>query len=214
MDGRMDPRRIVREGYERVAPAYLRWNEEEPSGAQERYTRMACDELPAGGRVLELGCGAGWPTLAALGRRFRTVGVDLSRAQLSLAAERAPGAALVEADLTEVAFAPGSFDGVVAFFVLLHVPRDRWASALTSIRRWLRPGGRLYLCAGTGDDPGSIEEDFLGAPMFFSGWAVPATLRLIEASGFRMVRYEVDPVLEHGTEARFLWLVARAHVAG
>jgi hypothetical protein len=29
-----------------------------------------------------------------------------------------------------------------------------------------------------------------------------------------MVRYELDPVLEHGTEARFLWLVARAHVAG
>jgi cyclopropane fatty-acyl-phospholipid synthase-like methyltransferase len=175
---------------------------------------MARDELPAGGRVLELGCGAGWPTFEALGRRFRTVGVDLSRAQLSLAAARAPGAALVEADLTEVAFAPGSFDGVVAFFVLLHVPRDRWASALASIRSWLRPGGRLYLCVGTGDDPGSLEEDFLGAPMFFSGWAVPATLRLIEASGFRIARHEVDPVVEHGSDARFLWLVARARVAG
>ena len=44
--------------------------------------------------------------------------------QLAIARENAPRARFVRADMTEVDFAPESFDAVVAFYSIIHVPRD------------------------------------------------------------------------------------------
>jgi cyclopropane fatty-acyl-phospholipid synthase-like methyltransferase len=210
MDEATEARSVVREGYARIAEAYLRWIEEEPSPEQESATRELLLGLPAGARVLELGCGPGWPTLDALAERLSVVGVDLSRAQLSLAAGRVPAARLVEADLTRVEFREGVLDAVVSFFVLLHVPREEWADVFVRIRRWLRPGGLLSLCVGAGDNPGAVEPDFLGAPMYFSGWDPPTTLRLLREAGFTIESSSVAKTEEHGEPAAFHWVLARA----
>jgi ubiquinone/menaquinone biosynthesis C-methylase UbiE len=101
--------------------------------------------LPAGGRVLEVGCGRGvaLPVFARLLHPARLVGLDLEPALLDEAQVRleAAGAVaeLVPGDVRRMPFASGSFDLVVDFGTCYHTARP--AAALAEIARVLAPGG-------------------------------------------------------------------------
>ena len=81
--------------------------------------------------------------------------------------------------MTAVVFPPASFDAVVAFYSLTHVPRDDVPPPLGRIREWLRPSGVLIATMGVEDDPGGIEHDWLGVDMYFSHFSAtePAARR-------------------------------------
>jgi SAM-dependent methyltransferase len=186
---------IVERGYDVVADRYL-----ETIGAEDpRHRFLATFTLPDGAEVLDLGCGAGTEAL----RRFRVTGVDLSARQLELARERLPGARLIQADMTEVSFPDASFDGVVALYSLGHVPTERQAPLLAAIARWLRPGGLLLACVPAGAGSVAVEDDWLGAPMFFSPFDPDAL------AGWSALVDEVVPMREwDGAEVAFRWLLA------
>ena len=60
---------------------------------------------------------------------------------------------------------PGTFDAVVSFYSLIHVPIEDQRKLLPKIHRWLRPGG--YLLAIVGFERWTGVEDYLGSPMFW-----------------------------------------------
>lgn len=121
---------------------------------QGRNTRQAAIEiplmvhalgLPAGGRVLEVGCGRGvaLPVLARLLGPSRLVGMDsevsfLEEARASLDAEGCD-AELVPGDVRRMPFPDGAFDLVVDFGTCYHIARA-W-EALIDVARVLSPGG-------------------------------------------------------------------------
>src|SRR5262245_1126025 len=98
----MDRRKqIVQDGYGAVATEYARARRVGPRERKwiERVTAM----LPAGARVLDLGCGNGEPHLVAmLDRGMRVTGVDFSSEQVARARARCPSAVILEDDLCEV----------------------------------------------------------------------------------------------------------------
>ncbi len=91
-------------------------------------------------RVLAVGCG--WGELAEWIARetgAEVVAIDLSPRMVELASERGIDASV--ADVQQLPFADGTFDVVVAAWMLYHVPDlDR---GLADIARVLRPGGTL-----------------------------------------------------------------------
>ncbi len=94
-----------------------------------------------GREVLEAGCGTGL-VLEGLARlATRAVGVDISAGMLEKA--RARGLDVVKGSVTDLPFADDSFDAVVSFKVLAHVPDLR--RALAECARVTRPGGTLVL---------------------------------------------------------------------
>jgi SAM-dependent methyltransferase len=103
--------------------------------------RGAARELPAGPRVLEIGCGNGalLEVLAAAGPGARVVGMDLFREGWG---RRAAAAALVQGDAAAPPFR-ASFHLVGMFDVLEHVPDD--AAVLRQVRAVLAPQGRLVV---------------------------------------------------------------------
>ncbi len=135
--------------------------------------------------------------------------VDVSAAQLELAAQNAPGAQLILADMADVSFAPGSFDAVACFYALTHVPRERHADLIARIVSWLRPGGVVVLTIGSSDNPGAIDPDWLGTPMYFSHFDAPTNRALVQRSGVRLISAEVVDEAERDPGARFLWVVGR-----
>ena len=205
-----DPKEIVARGYDAIAERYLAWSGLRPSAARRRYLALACELIPAGASVVELGCGAGIPMTAALADGRQVTGVDISPAQIRLARRNVPGATFIESDMTSIAIPPGSLDAVVAFYSLTHVPRAELAGLLARIRSWLRPGGIFIATMGVEDDPGSVEAGWLGVDMYFSHYSARRNRRLVEDAGFTIEQADVIAEPEDRHDARFLWVVARA----
>jgi cyclopropane fatty-acyl-phospholipid synthase-like methyltransferase len=113
-----------------------------------------------------------------------------------------------------MAFRSASFDGVVALYVFMHVPRAELAPTFERIFRWLRPGGRLMLSLGTMDGDDRVEE-WLDVPMFFAGSGPGTSGRLLREAGFALelseIREEREP--RYGP-VQFHWVVARKPPAG
>jgi SAM-dependent methyltransferase len=197
----------VERGYDAIAERYA--DHTRANRGPETYFRSFLDRvvgrIPRGGRVLDLGCGAGLISSELL-RTADVIALDRSDAQLSLARANAPRALLVRADMAEVAFHPASFDAVVAFWTLIHVQRDRHASVLSSVRSWLRPGGVFAGTLGTSDSSEDREEDFFGASMAWSHFDAETNRRLLDEAGFHVE--QGDEVFDEGEWA--LWVIATA----
>jgi cyclopropane fatty-acyl-phospholipid synthase-like methyltransferase len=205
----VDPKRVVAEGYDRLGPAYSAWDAENSPEVRSWFLGEVLARLSEGSDVLELGCGSG-PAAAVLSAGRRYVGVDLSRVQLSIARRRVPHATFVRGDFTSMDFRSASFDGVVAFYVFMHVPREELAPTFERAFGWLRPGGRLMLTLSAGDNEDVIEPDWLGVPMFFAGFTPETNERLLRETGFHLEISEVREEVEarYGL-ARFHWVIAR-----
>jgi SAM-dependent methyltransferase len=124
---------------------------------------VAALRLPAGGRLVDLGCGRGGPGLwLARALSASLVGIDFSPVAVELAAQRAPEflgsgrAEFRQATFERTGLADASVDGVVSVDALPFAA-DRVA-ALREAQRILVPGGRLALTVrvrsgGPGDWP-------------------------------------------------------------
>lgn len=128
--------------------------------AEAYATRYAVSEelppflsrLPAGGRILELGCGGGQDSAAMLASGFDVTPTDGSP-ELARQAEKRldrPVKVLLFEDIDFM----DEFDGVWANACLLHVPRPSVAAILGKICSALRSRGVLFASFKTGDAEG------------------------------------------------------------
>jgi SAM-dependent methyltransferase len=98
--------------------------------------------LPAGARILEIGCGTGH-NFEMLGRFGRIDAIEVDDLARELASRRL-GHAVGTAPLPDLPGVPdGSYDLVALLDVLEHIADDK--TSLASIRRKLAPGGRILL---------------------------------------------------------------------
>ncbi len=116
-----------------------------------------CDELDLvaelievrGKRLLELGCGAAWITrqlATRLGARHITATeVDRIQHDKNLAITDLPNVEFRLGSSDSIADPDATYDGVLLFKSLHHVPVTRMDLALTEIHRVLVPGGYLYV---------------------------------------------------------------------
>lgn len=203
-----DPRRLVRRGYDVLGGRYHEWTSANDPRYRLDHLEQLVARLEAGSRVLELGCGPGLPVAQELAPDHVYVGVDVSLTQLRLSRANAPCALLVLADMDDLAFAPASFDAVVAFYSIIHVPRAAHADLFGRIADWLRPGGLFVANLGARDDPGSTDDWIDGVEMFWSSFDAATNEQLLADSGFELERSEVLKNFEDGREVEFLWVVA------
>jgi len=190
----MDFKRIVARGYDRIADEYLKQRQRTLKPHMTSYLDRVMDGLPAGARVLDLGCGPGVPYAAYMSERFDVVGLDISQRQLALARSLVPRAGFVLADLCSPPFKPASFDGIVALYSIIHVPREEHEALFGGLRGLLRPGGRLLAVLGARAWEGT-EQGWLvpGVEMFWSHFGADTYLRMVERTGFRLLLSALEP---------------------
>ena len=202
---------MVRAGYDRLAAEFTAWGARVEGDPRDHFLAEFIDLLPAGGSVLDLGCGAGVPSTRSLAERFRVVGADISDVQIGLARENVPTATFIRADLLDLAFPDGTFDGIVAFYSISHLPREEHPQLFSRIKRWLRPGGMFLASLGAGDISGWTGE-WLGVPMFFSSHDAETNRRVLAGAGLEIVHAEAVTMREPEGDATFLWVICRAEV--
>jgi 2-polyprenyl-3-methyl-5-hydroxy-6-metoxy-1,4-benzoquinol methylase len=123
--------------------------QEIPEGTRPPYMQARLDFLlehvPAGARVLDVGCGEGWFTAALAEAGMEAVGIDVAQEPLRRAREREPDLDLrcVPLEGEWPSLRDVSFDAVWAGEVIEHVADT--AGWLSEVRRVLRSGGALVL---------------------------------------------------------------------
>ena len=200
-------KRTVQAAYDALGASFGAWGEGVVGDPWERFLDELADRLPAGGRVLDLGCGNG-AKIARLAGRFELVAVDLSEEQLRLARDALPGATLVNGDFGDLDFADETFDAVTALYSVMHLPREEHRLLFERIADWLKPGG-LFLASLShvgGDD---WTGEWLGVEMFFSGFDAETNRLLVREAGFELVLDDVVWMREPQGEVAFLWVLAR-----
>jgi len=204
-----DPKRVVADGYDRIAERYVGWSDGGGEDPRDRYLALLEERLAAGAAVLELGCGTGDLSTERLARRFAVTGVDISGRSIALARRNVPTATFLHADMTALRLPSESFDALAAFYSITHVPRDEHAALLRAIAGWLRPAGLLVASMGARSDPGAVEEDWRGVPMYFGHHDAEANRRLVRDAGLRVLSAREESTVEDGTPVTFLWVVAQ-----
>ncbi|MGW7682894.1 methyltransferase domain-containing protein [Kribbella sp. NPDC054772] len=196
---------VVRRGYDAVSVRY-----DEAYGSETKYgdwLEEILTRLPRRGRVLDLGCGSGVPVALVLAEAGHEVtGVDISEVQVSRARARVPAATFIQADATKLNFPAASFDAVLSFYALIHVPLDEQEVLLQRVAEWLRPGGLFVATVGATAWTGA-EENWLGgdAPMWWSQADVSTTRTWIEHAGLQVEREEFVPEGDGGHT--LLWTI-------
>jgi SAM-dependent methyltransferase len=203
-----DPKLTVARGYDKIGEAYGQQATRSRTEQRNRYEAVLLDRLPVGSRVLDLGCGSGIPTTRRLARRFRVTGVDVSAMQVARARDNVPDGRFICADMGSLAFAPGSFDGVSAFYSIIHLPREEHGPVLKAIATWLRPGGLLVCSLGTRSSEVDFDRSWMGTPMFWSSFDSATNRRLVEESGFRTLAAREETTRSPGGSETFLWVIA------
>src|SRR5439155_1089557 len=171
--------------YDDIGERYRDWSAGDT--VRDRYAQLVADDLSPGALIVDLGCGVAGPGRSVFAAH-RVVGVDCSHESLAAARRRSPGAAVIQADMASVSFRPASIDAVVAFYSVIHVPREVHAVVFAEIVRWLRPGGLFVASLGVSGKPGGTEDDWLGPPMYLSGFDAETNRALIEAAGIDVER--------------------------
>jgi len=189
-DANRNYRQLVANGYDRCAPAFNAVRSVEPPAE----LGLLLERLSAGARVLDLGCGAGVPITRALAERFRVTGVDVSAGQLALAREQAPGATFLQRDIMACDFAAESFDAVVSFYAIFHLPREEHEPLFRRIHGWLRPGG-LLLATLAMTDESAYTEEFFDVEMYWSNYGIDEYRTMLERTAFEVLQ---SGVLHHG----------------
>lgn len=190
---RDDQKRTVRDGYDEIADVYD--DKRSLDAADNDALRALAADLPAGARLLDLGCGAGRGPLDTFDE-FEAVGLDFSGAQLTLARDRVD-ASLVLGDMATLPFVDDAFDAVTAFYSIIHLPVDQHRTVYDEVARVLRPGGEFLLSIG--DDWSGSNDDWLesGARMEWSFPALEETATALEAAGLSVVeRYAVHSEMD------------------
>ena len=174
---------------DRVAEAYGRWAPvyDVVFGPVFRRGRRAAVDAAEriGGRILEVGVGTGL-SLDHYAPSSRIVGIDISGPMLDRARERVRRLRLDNIETIEVmdaeqlVYPRGSFDVVVAQYVVTAVPNPE--NALDEFVRVVRPGGEIILTSRIGAETGlraTVER-----------WLMPLTSRLGWRTEFPWARYE------------------------
>jgi predicted TPR repeat methyltransferase len=171
-------------------------------GTPDRDLQDFIDGVPAGSRVLDLGCGPGNSAAMMMDAGLEVEATDASPEMIALAIEAGVAAELARFEDVDTI---GRFSGIWANFSLLHAPKLEMPVHLARIAAALLPGGLLHLGLKTGTGE---KRDHLGR--FYAYYSEEELRDLLSAAGFEVsyVRHGSAPGLA-GSNDPFIIMKAR-----
>ncbi|MEL7276154.1 MAG: class I SAM-dependent methyltransferase [Pseudomonadota bacterium] len=159
--------------------------------------------LPAGGHVLDLGCGPGKAAAVMVAAGLQVTALDASAEMARLAREQ-HGIEVTVAGFDAIE-GEALFDGVWASFSLLHAEREDMPRHLAALHRALKPGGRLMLGLKRG---AGTHRDGIGRRYTF--YETEDLAPLLATAGFTVTETELGE--EAGLDGTVSpWIITHAH---
>lgn len=160
--------------------------------------------IPAGGRVLDLGCGMGEPIARYLIERgFAVTGVDVAPTLIAFCRARFPAQAWHVADMRGLALGH-CFHGVLAWDSFFHLARQDQRRMFATFSAHARPGAPLMFTSGPAD--GEAIGEYEGEPLFHASLDPTEYRALLEGSGFEVVDHRAE---DPDCGGHTIWLARR-----
>jgi SAM-dependent methyltransferase len=154
----------------------------------DRFAAM----IPAGGRVVDLGCGPGQVARYLASRGVNVSGIDLSQQMVEQARRLNPGIDFQQGDMRQLDLPDESLAGIAAFYAIIHIPHEETPAVMSELWRVLAPGGLFLLSFHAGQEVRHMDE--------FFGKTVNLNFRFFErdemAAYLQAGGFVVDEVLE------------------
>lgn len=191
--------------YDSQAAVYVRqWGRRE--ARRPRLLQACMNLLPKGGLVLDLGCGPGQDMRALHRRRYRVVGLDLSKLLLRYARRRHRRVPLVRADMRSLPVHLQVFDGIWAAASLIHLPKPATRNLLRELKDLVRPGGVLAATFVHGRSSGFLKTGWIPG-RYIARWHKEELRAAVHRAGWKVV--SVETVVNRERKGRWLNLFAR-----
>lgn len=141
--------------------------------------------LPAGGRVLDIGCGSGEP----IGRYFieggfSLTGVDASPKMIALCRDRFSDHDWRVADMRQLDLG-AVFDGILLWHSLFHLPPQDQPAVFAALRRHARSGTALMFTSGT--EHGDLMGQWRGEALYHGSLSTVEYHDLLAQNGFEVI---------------------------
>lgn len=204
-----DMRKVVKEGYEKgdYGKAF-RLHRVRLTKFELTLFKKLCNLLPEQGKILDLGCGLGIPYDKYLADKdFNVTGVDFSKKHISMARKNVPKARFIYKDFTKVNFRPATFDAIVSFYAIFHIPRKENKELFLMINKLLKENGIILVSLGTSDNEYSSKKDWAGAPMAWSTYKPKEYMSIIKNAGFKIIKAVFEGEL--GDKEYHFWVLAK-----
>ena len=198
-------KKFEREGFSRVAHRY----DQGPATITAQVNDAILDalQLGPGMSLLDIACGPGWLTAAAVKRGAIATAVDFAENMVAIARQRCPTADVQNADAENLPFDGSCFDAVACNLGILHLPDPE--RAIAEAHRVLKPGGSYAftcwtpptrnpffgLVLGSVQKHGNMNVNLpAGPPLFRFGEATECET-VLRATGFRSVSITELPMV-------------------
>lgn len=183
-----DPIALVRRGYDLLSHVY-RGDSARGAMGYGPWLRQLARAVPKGRRVLDVGCGCGRPVAAALTKRFRVTGLDLSPVQVARARRLVPEARFLLGDMTQAELPRQHYGAIVALYSIIHVPVEDQPDLLLKMQQWLEPDGLLLASVGASWREETVQNwlGVRGARMWWSHADAATYLRWLEEAGLDLI---------------------------
>lgn len=158
------------------------------------------------GRILDLGCGSGYPIAAHLIEQGRQVdGVDVAEAMIALCRKTWPDQSWRVGDMRSVELS-GPYDGALAWHSSFHLPGVDQAQLIARVGDTLAPGAPFMFTSGDGD--GVAWGDMFGDALFHASLAPAQFETALEEAGLDVVERRFNDETCGGAG---VWLTRKRH---
>lgn len=188
---------LVAEGYDQAIAAVT-----------SQINEVILDAVGAkcGLKLLDVACGTGWLSAAAIRRQAIVTGLDFAENMVAIAKARCQEASFYNGDAENLTFESGQFEAVVCSLGILHFPNPE--RAITESFRVLKPGGRyaftcwtppthnpfMALILGSVQAYGSTDVDLPPSPPLFRFGDPTECAHALSTAGFTEVSVTQLPI--------------------
>jgi SAM-dependent methyltransferase len=174
----------IRTSYDTVARSYAELVQD--GSPDEPDTLDLFAKLAGDGPVLDAGCGPGRVVGLLHERGLPVIGVDLSPGMIEVARRDHPGLDFRVGSMTALDLPDGGLTGVIAWWSIIHLPREVVPTAFAEFHRVLAPGGVLVVGFHVGEETTHKTSGYGGHPMniHVHRWTSETLTPIAVAAGF------------------------------
>ncbi len=160
------------------------------------YIDKFLNQLPRGGKVLDIGCGPGTFSKYLVDKGFAVEGVDLSTEMIKIAKIKVKGASFNIMDMRRLDFGNSFFDGLLVAYSLIHIPSKEIANTLKGFNRVLKIGGLVLIVAQCGESDKTVDEPLMkGEKIFINFFTTQKLTDFLTKAGFN-VTYQKEVTMK------------------